>query len=471
MTAFPQRLKQLELRLTASCLSDGGWPHVLDMTGTASTIVSTAQVIETLRVLGKPHDHPMVRGGLAYLATAVREHTRARAERGEYGRYPAYALWGLMRFPAAMSDPVLRDGADAAFRLLQQFERRGGGWGNHRTSTELCFPVTAVAIHALDRYRSFLNGSDLATAARLTDDARKTLAFRADGRVGGRWWSQWNGGSQCPGATALAVLALAGGDAPQRTIARDGIQWLGANPQMWSREITFDRASTHRPWKIPTFSLGLRALMHPCGRADVNGAAVPEVIAHIDELWDDTHGAWSEEPGSGASTIGSFGVVAAVQALKRAWPFDPIEHVAGRQLTRRPSQVHPTIENAGVLRRMTIDEATRRVRVDLLRSDVVVVRSFQDASGWISLLAVAHRHVDNVGSNDKGKMSVPLSELATLTGTKPDSVRHAIARVNERFATVYRLLDPHVVGGTSEMRYIIENTEIVFEPLADPPSQ
>jgi hypothetical protein len=461
VTALPERVEQFERRLETSRFDDGGWPHALDMTQSASTIVSTAQVLEVLRILEKPLGSPMVDGGLRYLAEAISDHPRPTG-RGEFSRYPAYGLWGLMRYRTAQHDARLRDAARHAFGLLKQFELRRGGWGNHRTSRDLSFPVTTVAIDALVRYRPLLPGASLADATALIERGRGELAWRAEGRKGARWWGQFKHGSPCPGATALTVLALVHGSPEQQVLAREGIAWLSANPDRWTREVTFDRATSHRPWKILMFSLGLRAILHARGPRDATALAVSEVVAHIDELWDDEYGAWSEEVGAGASTAGSYGVVTAMHSLKKAWRFDPVTHVGPKSNGRRPRRTSGRLAGAAILRELTIDERTRRVVLTNLRSGELHEEVFQDKAGWKALLAIAHKHVANEATLDKERMSLSLSELAEVAGSQPDSVRRAIARVNARFPGTYVLLDVHVIGGTTEVRYIIENARIAF---------
>ena len=69
---------------------------------------------------------------------------------------------------------------------------------------------------------------------------------------------------------------------------------------------------------------------------------------------------------------------------------------------------------------------------------------------------------------DKTQMSVSLDELATICSCEPGSVRRAISRVNDRFQSVYLLVDQHIEGGASEVRYIIENAVVEFDEVLVP---
>ena len=61
----------------------------------------------------------------------------------------------------------------------------------------------------------------------------------------------------------MAVLALTNGTPEQRVLARKGASWLMTNPGGWVRAIEPDLQLQDRPWSIMSFSLGLRAVLHP----------------------------------------------------------------------------------------------------------------------------------------------------------------------------------------------------------------
>ena len=172
--AFPARASTLEAFLTSGELqsSNGGWPHKLDIKSAATTIVSTAHVVEMLRIWDHEYDSETVQSALAFLAREVIEQTQpvktTGSGRGEWTRFPVFALWGLTRFHRAIFDPEFEDGLAIAIKWLARNELPGGGWGVHKSAHELSFTMTTPAVHALDRLRQHHR---LATERRISRDA------------------------------------------------------------------------------------------------------------------------------------------------------------------------------------------------------------------------------------------------------------------------------------------------------------
>jgi hypothetical protein len=480
MTIFSDRFTALEHRLdTRRSATDGGWPQKLGMVNAPTTIVATAQALEILRIRGLEHEDGEIQGGLRYLAKQVSEQTQPKSDshpsgRGEWSRFPAYALWGLMRYPSSRHDPALKEGIMFSYRWLRAHCLPSGGWAEDREKGPLWLPGTMVAVHALDRFAIY-NGERVSQESRgIADHAREHITAIAQRKNRSQlFWTQTIGGEACPGATSLAVLTLARGSKKHRDAARAGINWLAANRGEWTQRVHEDVNVETRRWRILSFSLGLRALMHPCGERDVNDPAVPEVVQHIDTLWNEEHQGWADLRGLEASTSGSYAVISAVHTLKRAWPFDPFEHLNVRA-HRRAGHVNNSPHALRVLR---ISAAEQRIQLHDHAGTMIVETKVDGPSQWAILLALATRHHEAAsnGSTDQTEMTISLEECARLCnggkGAKPESVTRTLRRLHEKLATEAKtrsrrgfvdLIEDHVPPGTTERRLALEEIEVRF---------
>jgi hypothetical protein len=475
MTAFPERVDLLELLLEQRrSKAEGGWPNKLHLENSATTIVATAQVLEILRIRGDAHRGDAVRSGLKYLATSVERQTQPGA-RGEWTRFPAYALWGLMRYPAALRDPALARGAVFSYMWLEKAARRDGGWTQLRRPAKddpMSLPVTMVAAHALERFAIYTRDRR-GRAEALVNEARDEIARAAEGRTSQRWWAQVPGEEKCPGATCLAVLTLARGEDRHRECARRGIAWLAANPEMWTDQVHYDDHIESRTWRIFSFSLGLRALLHPCAPRAVNDPTIGKVIKHCYKIWNNEEGGWSDRPGGNATTAGSYAVVSATHALKRAWPFDPAE-----MLGLQPPPGSRAAHRPRPLRILYVCEPERTIRVTTERDELLVESKIAGKSQWTILKALSKR-LDSAarkGSNDQTEQTMSLADLAELCGdgetsTQPESARKTIERLNLKLKqkaaergvrNFVDLIEDHFPPGTNEKWAALEEIEVRF---------
>ncbi len=484
MPTFSDRLTALERLLDLrQSTGDGGWPQKLGIDNSPTTIVATAQALEILRIRGLEHGDSQIQGGLRYLAEKVSEHTQPRSDarpgaRGEWSRFPAYALWGLMRYPASRHDETLKHGIAFSYRWLRDNCLPSGGWSQSREQGPLWLPGTMVAVHALDRLAVY-SGEGIARAAgELVDRARGHIIANAQHKNGNRqqFWTQTPGGEACPGATSLAVLTLARGSEMHREAARAGINWLGANRGEWTNRAHIDDQFETRVWHILSFSLGLRALMHPCGERDLNDPAVAEVVRYLDILWNEEHQGWADRPGLKASTSGSYAVISAVHALKRVWPFDPFEHLGLRPHRRAgpggtPPRAHRVLYVSG---------PERSIRIEDSAGGLILQTRIEGPSQWLILLTLATRHHEAVsrGSTNQTEMTVSLAECAQLRSNgkaaKPESVTRALRRLHEKLAAeagrrsrrvFVELIEDHVPPETTERRLALEQIEVRFTDI------
>src|SRR5579863_10325342 len=174
MTAFPERFAALERLLDYRRSSDGGWPQKLELANAPTTIVATAEVLEILRIRGLRYEDSTIQRGLRYLADQVKAQT-TKAGRGEWHRFPAYALWGIMRYPAALHDPALSSGALFSAEWLIRHQLPGGGWSQGSQYDQIWLPATMVATTALDRLVGFTRGKVRSAAQAAAVRARSAL--------------------------------------------------------------------------------------------------------------------------------------------------------------------------------------------------------------------------------------------------------------------------------------------------------
>jgi hypothetical protein len=246
------------------------------------------------------------------------------------------------------------------------------------------------------------------------------------------------------------------------------------NPDLWTTRVHYDQQLDSRRWRILSFGLGLRALLHPCAPRDVHEPSIAEAVAHSSSLWNQEDGGWAEEPGLRATTSGSYAVIAAAHTLKRAWPFDPAEQLG----------LHPRLGTAPTRRLpraprvLYIVKRTHVIRVTNEMGETLVECKVSGGSQWIVLCTLAERHSKAMakGATDQNLLTVTLAEFASLLGKhdearKLESVRKTIRRLNAMLAREARkwsrdrfvdLIEDHLPPGTTEHRAALEEIDVRF---------
>jgi hypothetical protein len=479
---MPAKLDRLEKVLRDQVSPSGGWPHWLHLQKASTSIVGTSHALAMLRMRGLEANDKLIREGLQYLAREVKEQTKPTG-RGAYSRYPAYALWGFMRFPAGLDDPEVFDSAKFAASWLMSRTRPDGGWAVGAAADDgpaLSLPATMPAVHGLDRMAPFARGAFGHRCAKVAGEARDEIVRLGEESSRGTFWRQRQSTRPCPGATSLAVLTLAGGSTVHRDAAARGIEYLRRTPKEWTTAVHVDEQLDQRTWRLMSFSLGLRALLHPCAARRAPKKVIREVILHFDDLWDDDAGAWAVQQGHDASTTGSYAVVAAVRALKNAWSFDPAvayrvgaEPGGGKREVARATTSRPASPRTVRLLPGVSGIAIRDP--ELSDQEFEVVWDEKAKSQWGMLKALLDRRVGASENPNADQYDYTLSptELAQFTPSKTiddASVVRTIRRINEkiaeeaqsiRIAKFPALIEEIVPGDSREVRYGIEETEIL----------
>jgi hypothetical protein len=481
---MPDRLARLDGVLGKRVSQSGGWPHWLHIENASTSLVGTAHALAMLRMRGREHNDELVQGGLHYLAREVEEQARPGA-RGGYARYPAYTLWGLMRFPGALAESEILDGARFSASWLLARTRPAGAWtvdGVRDDDIDISLPATMAAVHGLDRMAPVARGSYGKKCEKAAYEAREAIVAAAGRSKEGPFWRQRKAGTPCLGATSLAVLTLAGGDKKHRDLASEGFEYLRAHNRDWTTSVHVDDQLDQLTWRIMTFSLGLRALLHPCAANPIGTPIVRKVVGHFDALWDEETGAWAVQQGHDASTTGSYAVLSAVRALKNAWEFDP--HVVYKVPRKDPPR---RSKGSGLVRAgRTNGKATaRQVRLiggrpavyildpELSSQEFYVVWDTKAKSQWEIFRRLLDRKAQANRKENPSQYDYTLSvsELAGRSDLKPGTVERTIRRINERIAEVAatearirsfpRLVEKIIPGDSHQVRYGIEETEVV----------
>ncbi|HEU0250431.1 MAG TPA: hypothetical protein VFR48_06885 [Solirubrobacteraceae bacterium] len=479
MNTFADRFKGLECLLSdRQSPQDGGWPQKLEEVANApTTIVATAQVLEILRIRGFTHQDGLIKRGLSYLAKQVRQQTQPTGalqpgvSRGEWTRLPAYALWGLMRYPAVRQEKDIAAGIGFAYSWLLENRLEAGGWSQSRPKHGelLWLPGTMVAVHALERLGMYSTPTGAKRIDEAVNAARDHVTENAQRHQRQRYWEQMVGGGPCAGATGLAVLTLARGSQEHRDVARQGIDWLAANRQSWTEQVSIDKQVDTRTWRILSFSLGLRALMHPCGERDFSDPAVAEVVSHIDKLWHEADQGWAEDLGMHASTSGSYAVISAIHTLKRVWPFDPFQQL-GLKVKPTPAEGRRPRGH----RVMSVCEEQQGIYLEDDSGPIVRAHIKGADAQWSLLLFLAKRHFEavNNGTGNDTDRTISLKEYCAFRGNvDPEAVVRARARLHKRLDSEAKkqtrrafieLIEDHTPPGSSERRFALENVDVHF---------
>ncbi len=490
----PRRLEKLERTLlTRVSRSSGGWPHWLDMDDASTSIVGTAHTLAILRMRGYEVHESVIDEGLRYLARAVRLHIKP-SQRGGYSRYPAYALWGLMRFPGGLADPEIVGGARFSASWLLKRARPSGGWtvgGQAGYEGQISLPVTMAAVHGLDRLVPFERGSNGERFAAAAAGARRAIAAEAQHKGAGVYWCQNLGGKACAGATSLAVLTLAGGSDEDREVARKGIRYLLDHPKDWTDSVHFDQNRYQPTWRIMSFSLGLRAVLHPCAVNKPGEPVKRRVIEHMDSLWSESSGAWAVEPGADPSTTGSYAAVAALRALKNAWEYDPVFELSDGQIRKLPrtagEQGKPASRGPMRTRRwIEVWAGQRKIKITEEgppESEFHVTWDRRAVSQWKTLLALLKHQEQADKARRRGErlsvyeITLSVADLAARSQggrASPQAVRRTIRRINERIEReawslklrpTQRLIEKIIPGDVEDRDYYgLEETRVTLHP-------
>lgn len=479
---MPARLDRLEKVLRDRVSGSGGWPHWLHLENASTSIVGTAHALAMLRMRGLEANDKLISDGLLYLAREVREQTKPTG-RGAYSRYPAYALWGFMRFPTGLANQEVFGAAKFSASWLMSRTRPGGGWSVSATKDDrmaLSLPATMPAVHGLDRMAPFARGSYGRRCADVAEEARDEIVRISEESSKGTFWRQRHNTTPCSGATSLAVLTLAGGSNAHRKVAAQGIEYLQHTAKDWTTVVHVDEQLDQLTWRIMSFSLGLRALLHPCAAQGAPKKAIGEVITHFDDLWDDQAGAWAVQQGHDASTTGSYAVVAAVRALKNSWSFDPADayRIPVRPGRGKRADTRPVSSRSGFPRTVRLLPERRGIAIrdpELSDQEFEVAWDGKANSQWGMLNALLDRRAKASANPAADQYDYTLSptELAGFARSREvdtASVDRTIRRINEKVAegassnrigSFPALIERIVPGDSRDVRYGIEETEIL----------
>lgn len=304
----PTRLHHCRDALIERVQPDGGWG--LRRTQDSS-ISNTAEAIGVLRTAHVPLHHPIVGGGLDYLAAAVRVHPKPKEDGGRnpHTRYAVHALRGFSEYPGSLFQERYRKGFLVAWKWLQEHNRAGEGWSEWPTQGHMSLFATANVAIALER-------SELPSVQE--DLFRIRRAIRSEGRSGSKGvsWKQ-NPGDKgaCPASTAWAVLALAGSmEEADQEMATEGVEWLLKNRDRWQARVTEDRNVEGTAWRHVTPALGLRAVLSGVSAIPPEHRWLKGAWSFLHDLWRPERREWAHDPESAESLAGNYAVASTYEA-------------------------------------------------------------------------------------------------------------------------------------------------------------
>jgi hypothetical protein len=434
--SFQHRLQQAVGTYRQNQGADGGWGE--DRFADAPTsIVNTVEVLAVLRAGGVSYEDQTVRRALGYLGDAVFSHpeplptgeeTIVDEARGENTRYCAWGLCGLTLYRQSRHDPSLGDAQRRCVEWLRDREwNNQGAWSEGPSDEHPSLLSTSAAITGLSRICGYHPAGRV--AGELVTRARRvvhSLANRTGGDGSGRAssWSLVPGGDPrrpSPSATAMAVIALAGGGHEDRTLAMEGATWLLRHRRTWAETVESDPTAPYANWQHMTFSLGLRAILRGT-RRDSADPQLRGTVRHLDELWRVEDCEWAHGiPGARPSPSGSYAVVTAYEAMTKAWPFDAEREILRERSTRgRPAMAPETVV------RVRADSGLVVTDLDGFSFDVGLPPTELEI---VRLLAV--RHSQGAGEDTIEARSLDLRELAEHLALMTDSVRRYVQHVNQ----------------------------------------
>jgi hypothetical protein len=391
-------------------------------------IPNTAEVLTIFRCAREEYDSLPVQLGLKYLATRVFIHPHKPAEKSG-GRWPltrwlAYGLIGLTqwqdwenddtpRTSSRLDDPVtVTDAVERCVAWLRD-NRVGKGWPDRSGDKQFSLLSTATAIVALERVGRL--ASEVAEAR----DHLVDLSHRD-----GSWPNAYATGSassnSSPPHTALAVLALVGGDDRHWRAATKGRDWLLKHTTRWGVHTHSESEAHVEPWEHMTFSLGLRACL--LANADPVSPHLAPSIAFLQSLWiEEGRGAHQWRGGSGepGSVHGSHAVVLAYEQLRRAQR--RIDPCGFYELASPASTTDPVaIERF----RLRFDDAARILEI----IDGHTQQPFPPLPLSLTQSQIVAHMISKQYGDDRYRSSIPLAELAAFS----DNVKAQIQKLNAK---------------------------------------
>jgi hypothetical protein len=403
---------------------EGGWGEDR-FEGAPASIVNTCEVLAVMRAARVRYDEPTIQDALMYLARAVVDHPKRRgstlAARGENTRYCAWGLAGLTLYDQARHDVGLADAHEACVAWLSDHELNGAGaWGEVPNSEHPSLLSTSAALRGLQRLCGYHPAA--AEARRLVSNARRQIRglTRETGQMAG-WAQTPRERSISPSATAMAVLMLSEGDFEDGGLAIRGARWLLAHVRDWGTMVEPDASARGANWHHMTFSLGLRAIL-ATGVATPEHRSLRETISYLTELWLPDEAEWSHgRPGARPSPSGSYAVVLAHNALRRAWPFDIDEALHGWRRRTAPAEAPPEVQIAvGADREITVTDLDGRVKLTA-RLRPALHHLFME---------LAVRHEAGAAQATLDARSLSTEELALALEVTADTVRRNAQKVN-----------------------------------------
>ena len=390
-----------------------------------------------MRAGGVAYEDQAVASALEYLRQAVVAHPQplptsdedkiVDEARGESTRYCAWGLCGLTLYRRSRHDERLADAQNHCVRWLASHEWNDqGAWCETPGDEHPSLLSTSAAITGLSRICGYHPaGSAAARAVMRARRVLRTLANpgRQDGPRRASSWSLIPGGDPTrpsASATAMAVIALAGGGHEDRVLAMEGATWLLRHRHAWAETVDSDPAAPHANWQHMTFSLGLRAILRGT-RLDSSDSQLRGTVKYLDELWRSEDCEWAHGlPGARASPSGSYAVVTAYEAMAKAWPFDPDREI----LRERGAKARPVMAPETIVE---VRSDSRLVVTDLDGYSFEVALPPTELE-MVRLLAV--RHSSGADADTVEARSWDLRELAEHLGLLTDSVRRYIHHVN-----------------------------------------
>jgi hypothetical protein len=439
---------------------DGGWGAIPAMPGPRN-VVNTAHALAVLRAAHKNrvgdvhYEDDSIQRGIRYIADKAPRHWQPVVEggdveaRGAKTRYAAYGLLGLTTWPETFNEEWIVDAQCKCIDWLSEHEMRFGGWREivsaeldddpdaveaverrpRRSAAPQSLLVTPVAVRALSRIpRGHPRASE---AADLATGGRNIIRMRArDSRNKACWPQEPDEAEGSVSTTGLAVLALANGTPDDRALAKRGVDWLLSRTTWWHLpEVAADAPGSN--WHHMTFSLALRAVLFNGSGVDSTHDSLQETVRFIDALWNEDDWGWSHgRVGSRASTTGTHAAVMAHEALRRAWPFDAVEHILGSSGRQRRRFARDFAPEADV--RVSVHGDGRVTVSELDGDEVTCVLPSRDRGLFSMFLFLASKHEAGNPQQDLATQSATAAEIAAHCGISVSSVRTYATRINTR---------------------------------------
>jgi hypothetical protein len=425
--------------------TDGSWGEN-PWEGAPGSIVNTVEVLAVMRASGVLYEDTTVQRALTYLSEAVVSHPQRRRDdgrpgegengargefsegdaRGAHTRYCAWGLSGLTLYKASRHDARLADAQRHCVTWLAEHEWAGrGAWGETPEDEHPSLLSTSAAITGLTRVCArHPSGDDASELVRRARAVIRSLALRTHGAQPTASWPARPNAPHPRGnasATAMAVIALAGGDPEDRVYAGEGARWLLAHKDEWADKIELDAFVPDANWQHMTFSLALRAILRGIHLPSSDHTLRP-VVRYLDELWLEQEYQWSHGvPEARPSPSGSYAVVTAYEAMANAWPFDAQREILGERSTvgrsGKPAQLRVHVDHENVTLVSYLDQSQVAVTLPARLAEMMNL--------------LAQRHCEGAESGKLDEKSWDVLELADALGGKEiDTVKHYMRDIN-----------------------------------------